>query len=182
VLSRQLVELAGPLGWGGNRWRLQAFVARLITHFDASLERFLSTDGDGSFGPSPDYCRMLAQRYREEFLSVCPDWHRRLAEAKLLSLRVPASLVLEAKLAWFRQNGDPGLVARGLLDRPCGCVGAEQATRLTATGALPPEQAWPLLEEEARWLLAQHRLTEGQLCTLMDCRSVEQYEHYCLRA
>lgn len=179
VLSRQLLELAGPLGWGGNRWRLQAFVAHLVTHFDQALERFMCPQDDGGFAPSPDYCQMWAQRYQKEFLGLSPEWYRQLAVAKLLTLRVPVELVLDAKLAWFRQNADVGVVVRGLRDLQLlhfPPVDGGRVAALTAVGSFDPADAWGVLEAEARRLLAEGRVSQEHLCRLLDCRSLAQYE------
>lgn len=183
-LSPHLLDPAGPLGWGGNWWQVKAFVAHLISHFDGPFEHLLDNEDDGDdddpslFHISDWFCEDWGQRYASEFLPVNASWYRDLIRAKLLSLRVPRELVLQAKLAWFVRCESVEVVAHGLVDYPTRMgrplpAGVVEHCREAADAE--PARAWTLLEGVAAELLATGTLTPNELESLMTEKSIDDY-------
>jgi hypothetical protein len=187
-LSKPLLELVGPSGWGGNLWQVKAFVAHMITYFEDGFEHFLDNeddDGIEGFHVSPAFCEHLAKKFESEFLPVSPDWYHELARAKLLTLRVPRRLVTEAKLGWFMKHHDPKLLAHIMIDLPKlkGTPVPEEVSQriLDAVGADNLALTWATLEEAAKWLLSSKTLNEDELSTLLEHDSLAEYHDFIAR-
>jgi hypothetical protein len=171
VLSQEFMHAVGPF-WGRS-WEVKAFVAHIISHFDDPLEHLLDNCPGGDeelFDVDPEWCEIMARKYRKEFLDLPPEWYRSLYRAKLVSLRIPGDLIADAKLAYFRKHHNFGLVIRGLVNllrSQSPHVSDMLLQRVTSLDILPEVEGWFGFEQVLTDLLDSEIITTDDIGLLL---------------